>query len=142
MAESDPYCSICLDTFKDPIATQCNHVFCARCLKKHEEMNAIVGEFPCPLCNREIVLTQTGGSGVKKEASDQRDDSNEEILPRCDGCWHKMSATSRCLDCAENYCQAKLNLNLKQDAKTQTMSRRVRTKNKDCTKQPLNSQIW
>ncbi|XP_050931404.1 proteoglycan 4 isoform X4 [Lates calcarifer] len=39
-------CSICMDTFRDPVTTACGHSFCKKCLKANLKYNAKV----CPIC--------------------------------------------------------------------------------------------
>ncbi|KAK3604112.1 hypothetical protein CHS0354_025817 [Potamilus streckersoni] len=105
MAEGNPTCSICLKTFTNPVTIPCNHIFCSGCLKTYEEKNAREGSFACPLCNREVTVAPEVVSPVKKEDTDQRDASKDEICVKCDVCGPKLLATRRCLECEENYCQ-------------------------------------
>ena len=44
-------CSICLGPLSDPVATQCNHVFCSACLRQSLQANP-----HCPLCRRRVTL--------------------------------------------------------------------------------------
>ncbi|KAK3604111.1 hypothetical protein CHS0354_025816 [Potamilus streckersoni] len=99
MAEGNPTCSICLEIFEDPVTIPCNHVFCRGCLERHKEKNEIEGRFACPLCNRVVI------SCVKKEETNQRYVSKEGLAAKCDIGGPKIPATSRCLECEENYCQ-------------------------------------
>ncbi|KAK3579565.1 hypothetical protein CHS0354_004685 [Potamilus streckersoni] len=109
MEEAKPICSICLETFKDPRTISCNHVFCSGCLKKHEEKNAREGRFACPLCNSTVTVSL---KGVMVEATNQRDVS-KEVPVQCDVCGPKISATSKCIECEQNYCQVCSAMHLK-----------------------------
>uniref|UniRef100_A0A3Q2WTG4 RING-type domain-containing protein n=1 Tax=Haplochromis burtoni TaxID=8153 RepID=A0A3Q2WTG4_HAPBU len=40
------HCSICMDTFTDPVTTACGHSFCKLCLDR----SCNIGDRGCPLC--------------------------------------------------------------------------------------------
>ncbi|XP_075883857.1 nuclear factor 7, brain-like [Nelusetta ayraudi] len=42
-------CSVCLETFKDPVTLSCTHSFCSKCLKTFWEKN---DRKNCPVCRR------------------------------------------------------------------------------------------
>uniref|UniRef100_A0A3B4H181 RING-type domain-containing protein n=1 Tax=Pundamilia nyererei TaxID=303518 RepID=A0A3B4H181_9CICH len=44
------HCSICMDTFTDPVTTACGHSFCKLCLDRSSHVNDSV----CPLCKNYI----------------------------------------------------------------------------------------
>jgi hypothetical protein len=49
-------CVICLENFKDPFMTKCNHTFCRRCIEQ-----AVAASPYCPVCKvalRDIVGNQ------------------------------------------------------------------------------------
>ena len=46
-------CSICLDTFSDPVSTPCGHNFCKVCIDAHWD-NGV--HFQCPLCQESFKL--------------------------------------------------------------------------------------
>uniref|UniRef100_A0A3B4UTG3 RING-type domain-containing protein n=1 Tax=Seriola dumerili TaxID=41447 RepID=A0A3B4UTG3_SERDU len=41
-------CSICMDTFQDPVTTDCGHSFCKKCLS----LNFNYTDRVCPLCKK------------------------------------------------------------------------------------------
>lgn len=47
--EQDLECSICLDIYKDPVITNCQHIFCKTCLD-----SALNKSKDCPLCRTKI----------------------------------------------------------------------------------------
>jgi len=56
-----PLCSICHDSFRDPIRTKCRHIFCEKCLEDWMERDVT-----CPLCRAVISpsVAVTRGSTV------------------------------------------------------------------------------
>ncbi|KAG7221440.1 hypothetical protein INR49_017209, partial [Caranx melampygus] len=46
--EKNLTCSICMDTFQDPVTTDCGHSFCKKCLNFNFDYNDRV----CPLCKK------------------------------------------------------------------------------------------
>ncbi|GAA6222706.1 proteoglycan 4-like isoform X1 [Lates japonicus] len=51
--ENHLICSICMDTFRDPVTTACGHSFCKKCLKANFKYNAKV----CPMCMTPVPST-------------------------------------------------------------------------------------
>ena len=47
-------CSVCMDTFTDPLCLPCMHTFCAKCIKEYVQKSQTEGnetsEFNCPTC--------------------------------------------------------------------------------------------
>ena len=48
-AETDPtsQCSICMDSYQDPMVLPCSHMFCKECLKEYDRKK---GDGKCPIC--------------------------------------------------------------------------------------------
>lgn len=54
LIESQEDCSICLDTFKDPVITKCAHSFCTKCIER-----VIEGQQRCPMCRADLESLST-----------------------------------------------------------------------------------
>ena len=52
------FCSICLDSYKNPRRTQCGHIFCYACIREWKNEENYYGEKKetCPLCRNKIGL--------------------------------------------------------------------------------------
>lgn len=51
----DDVCSVCLSVPTQPVATICNHIFCAHCLQKHRDSPAVA--YRCPMCRVQLTST-------------------------------------------------------------------------------------
>jgi len=62
------FCSICLDSYKNPRRTQCGHIFCYACIWewKNEENYYGVKKETCPLCRNKIGLLTRVNMKIKK----------------------------------------------------------------------------
>ena len=62
------FCSICLDSYKNPRRTQCGHIFCYACIWewKNEENYYGVKKETCPLCRNKIGLLTRVNMKMKK----------------------------------------------------------------------------
>lgn len=62
------FCSICLDSYKNPRRTQCGHIFCYACICewKNEENYYGVKKETCPLCRNKIGLLTRVNMKMKK----------------------------------------------------------------------------
>src|SRR6218665_151528 len=119
-------CSICLNVFMDPRVLPCIHTFCLDCLKRISEtaQKGPGDKLPCSLCRKEFVIPALGIDGVPKnfflenllqykmtlemgsativcDVCSARDKSKTGQVP---------TATMRCLECQENYCDACVNV--------------------------------
>ncbi|KAL3890668.1 hypothetical protein ACJMK2_002949 [Sinanodonta woodiana] len=127
-AASRQVCSICKDTLKSPKLIPCNHSVCYKCLEDYARANLSNGRFKCPLCT-----TKEGVSGFESNESrinsdflkqiGQNDTNEIRAIEKyecekyaCDICGPNSIACYRCLDCAENFCQACSNVHEKAKA--------------------------
>ncbi|XP_058480042.1 E3 ubiquitin-protein ligase TRIM21-like [Solea solea] len=100
-------CSICMDTFTDPVTTACGHSFCKMCLEFHVKYNDRV----CPLCNTpitstldvKIVLREIVQNCPIDERMNNLEAKDDEVV--CDICTSpKLKAVKSCLVCLASYC--------------------------------------
>ncbi|KAL3890057.1 hypothetical protein ACJMK2_002354 [Sinanodonta woodiana] len=104
MATIEHKCSICMDSFKNPILISCNHSFCYKCLEDYVRCNLRNGKFDCPLCRTSVELLKGDISDFQSISGYSDIDSVKNIA--CDLCGPRSVACGRCLDCEENLCQS------------------------------------
>ncbi|KAK3595682.1 hypothetical protein CHS0354_026900 [Potamilus streckersoni] len=104
MATNQQECSICMDSFKNPKLISCHHSFCYKCLEDYIRAKLRDGRFDCPLCRKSVELPIEGVAGFQTNFYIDDTDSGEKLS--CDICGPESVASSRCLDCEENLCQA------------------------------------
>ena len=108
-------CSICLDTFTDPLCLPCMHTFCAKCIKEYiqkslTEENETKG-FNCPTCRYRVDIPE---GGVERLPKHLFVNNLKEVITltsksesKCDFCNAKGNetlATWRCIDCCISLC--------------------------------------
>ncbi|KAG9463210.1 hypothetical protein GDO78_022204 [Eleutherodactylus coqui] len=52
-------CSICLDTYKDPVTLRCGHNFCRSCIVSALDAQEAAGVYSCPDCRKESLQRPT-----------------------------------------------------------------------------------
>lgn len=60
-------CTICLETFTDPVALPCQHTFCRQCLQDFWSRGDRCGTLPCPMCRKEIAVPKDGPASLEKD---------------------------------------------------------------------------
>uniref|UniRef100_A0A671XEM3 RING-type domain-containing protein n=1 Tax=Sparus aurata TaxID=8175 RepID=A0A671XEM3_SPAAU len=104
-------CSICMETFKDPVTTACGHSFCEKCLGC-----SLANGNKCPLCKKHqnntpqvnIVLRTVVEQMIKTQHKDDKyTGAPGEVA--CDICTEqKLKAKKSCLVCLASYCPTHL----------------------------------
>ncbi|XP_039997503.1 uncharacterized protein LOC120797724 [Xiphias gladius] len=108
-------CSICMDTFEDPVTTACGHSFCKKCLNFNFEYNDRV----CPLCKKpqiripdvNIILRDIAQHQKVEKTPGENDDTytGKDGEVACDICTEKkLKAKKSCLMCLASYCSTHL----------------------------------
>ena len=63
-------CSVCMDTFTDPLCLPCMHTFCAKCIKEYVQKSQTEGnetsEFNCPTCRCRVDIPEGGVERLPK----------------------------------------------------------------------------
>ncbi|XP_037614120.1 E3 ubiquitin-protein ligase TRIM21-like [Sebastes umbrosus] len=106
-------CSICMDSFVDPVTTACGHSFCKKCLDRNFAINDLV----CPLCKQHVkkapevnIVLRSIVEQLKK--TPKEDDDKYTGAPgevACDICTErKLKANKSCLVCLTSYCSTHL----------------------------------
>uniref|UniRef100_A0A667ZBE9 Tripartite motif containing 35-12 n=1 Tax=Myripristis murdjan TaxID=586833 RepID=A0A667ZBE9_9TELE len=91
VTESNLYCHVCAETFRDPVSLSCNHSFCSSCLKQFWEQTKNKN---CPICKRKaskdylhenFTLKELADSfaGRQKAASSETEKGEEEVEVVC-----------------------------------------------------------
>ena len=103
-------CTICMDSFVDPVTTTCGHSFCKNCLDCNFKHNDMI----CPLCKEHLrktpevnIVLRSIVEQVKKIPKEEDDDKYTgapgEVA--CDICTErKLKAKKSCLVCLASYC--------------------------------------
>ncbi|CAH1781305.1 unnamed protein product [Owenia fusiformis] len=112
-------CGICLDIVKTPKSLQCTHTFCFTCLDGWIKANRRNRnrKYPCPTCKDPHDIPQNGANAYKTNVMvqgivdivDRKRKLNEGDTIECDICIQDnlhSPALARCMECAENMCQA------------------------------------
>ena len=108
-------CSICLDTFTDPLCLPCMHTFCAKCIKEYVQKSQTEGnetsEFNCPTCRCRVDIPE---GGVERLPKHLFVNNLKEVITltsksesKCDFCVAEgieTLATWRCIDCCIFLC--------------------------------------
>ena len=108
-------CSICLDTFTDPVALPCMHTFCAKCIKQYVDTSDNdedeTRKFNCPTCRRHVDIPEGGAERLPKNlfvnnlkeviASTKLTQSNCEY---CVALGADAIAKWRCVECCHSMC--------------------------------------
>ena len=111
-------CSICHNSFIDPILLQCFHVFCKNCLEP-----PILEDQPqhmlCPTCHHSTLLLESGVPGLQpalnfhvrnlleiQDALQKVKEGQEGQKIQCEKCNRKREAKGFCRDCGKFTCQA------------------------------------
>ncbi|CAN9508171.1 unnamed protein product [Ophioblennius macclurei] len=119
LSEDRFLCSICLDTFTQPVSTPCGHNFCCECLHTYWDKSPIC---QCPFCKKtfasrpelhvnttlsDLVAEFAKMVQVKASTSDPQLEEQGAIL--CDICSEiKHKAVKSCLVCLTSFCEAHL----------------------------------
>ena len=108
-------CSICMDTFADPLCLPCMHTFCAKCIKEYVQKSQTqeneTKEFNCPTCRYRVDIPE---GGVERLPKHLFVNNLKEVITltsksetKCDYCVSKgieTLATWRCIDCCISLC--------------------------------------
>ncbi|XP_030286369.1 E3 ubiquitin-protein ligase TRIM39-like [Sparus aurata] len=106
-------CSICMETFKDPVTTGCGHSFCEKCL----DCSLTINDRTCPLCKEHlsktprvnIVLRTVVEQMIKTQDKDDNKYTGAPGEVACDICTEqKLKAKKSCLVCLASYCPTHL----------------------------------
>ncbi|XP_023271138.1 serine/arginine repetitive matrix protein 1-like [Seriola lalandi dorsalis] len=101
-------CSICMETFEDPVTTDCGHSFCKKCLNHCHEYTDL-----CPMCKKplsripdvNIVLRDIVQRQKVEKIKEEDDDiyTGEDIYTD-----QTLKAMKSCLVCLASYCSTHL----------------------------------
>ena len=108
-------CSVCMDTFTDPLCLPCMHTFCAKCIKEYVQKSQTEGnetsEFNCPTCRCRVDIPE---GGVERLPKHLFVNNLKEVITltsksesECDFCVAEgigTLATWRCIDCCISLC--------------------------------------
>ncbi|XP_075948576.1 E3 ubiquitin-protein ligase TRIM39-like [Anarhichas minor] len=104
--EKQLICSICMDSFVDPVTTACGHSFCYTCLDRTCKYT----EKRCPLCKEDLTKTPHVNivlrniiEQMNKKDPDEYTGATDQVA--CDICTErKLKAKKSCLVCLASYC--------------------------------------
>ncbi|XP_071401066.1 E3 ubiquitin-protein ligase TRIM39-like [Centroberyx affinis] len=107
-------CSICLNTFIDPVSTPCGHSFCKVCIDTHWDMSDAI---QCPICQESFkkrpqlrvnitIIDLMNALKINGESIHEEEISTQTQDVLCDVCTgeKKAKALKSCLQCEESLC--------------------------------------
>uniref|UniRef100_A0A3B5A0C2 RING-type domain-containing protein n=1 Tax=Stegastes partitus TaxID=144197 RepID=A0A3B5A0C2_9TELE len=117
LSEEQFRCTICLDSFKNPVSIPCGHNYCLECIKRYWDTKR---KSDCPLCKetfkpRPDLRVNVGLKDITDQfkrfvgpvppkRAPQRQSSRSDVVP-CDLCdEHTVAAVMSCLVCQTSYC--------------------------------------
>ncbi|XP_054863709.1 E3 ubiquitin-protein ligase TRIM39-like isoform X2 [Amphiprion ocellaris] len=127
LSEEQFLCSICLESFKNPVSIPCGHNFCLECIKRYWDTKR---KSDCPLCketfrNRPQLRVNVGLRDITEQFKrslkgkpgykpvppkrlSQRQSSRSDEVP-CNICdEHTVTAVKSCFVCQASYCDVHL----------------------------------
>ena len=101
-------CIICMDTFNNPKALPCLHVFCATCIGKHIDANTKGGKYACPTCNETHTTAKAGKEQLRdaflqKSLLEVASLTKRDPMP-CSSCAGNKEAEVACPTCGQYFC--------------------------------------
>ncbi|TDH15996.1 hypothetical protein EPR50_G00015220 [Perca flavescens] len=109
----DDYCSLCVDTLRDPVTIPCGDTYCLECIKIYWDQVDHTGVYSCPQCR----ATFTPRPKLRRNLPDVKHEQRRqppELTPFpymhresfCDFCiGHRKKAVKSCLMCLAYYCE-------------------------------------
>jgi E3 ubiquitin-protein ligase RNF5 len=64
-------CKICIDEAKEPVVTQCGHLYCWKCIFEWSQ-NRKETKVPCPICKAEVDIEKVIPLYCGKEEHDKK----------------------------------------------------------------------
>ncbi|KAL2092721.1 hypothetical protein ACEWY4_012519 [Coilia grayii] len=114
-------CPVCLELLRDPVAINCGHNFCMRCIKGCWDQEDSKGEYSCPLCKHTFsarpvlyknpliaeMVERFRKTRIQAAAPARCYAGPGEVA--CDVCTgRKLKAVKSCLECLLSYCDTHL----------------------------------
>ncbi|XP_028991345.1 E3 ubiquitin-protein ligase TRIM39-like [Betta splendens] len=116
LSEDHFQCSLCHNTFSDPITTPCGHSFCRTCIHEHWDDSEFCH---CPTCQKRFhgrpeVCTNALIAEISVQIKRRKVEACETWEVECDVCTEfKLKAMKSCLVCVTSYCEAHLEAHLR-----------------------------
>ena len=109
-------CSVCMQLYTNPKQLPCLHIFCLQCLNNLARTSAHYGKIKCPLCQREVAVSESGTLETLPNCFHMKnlldilaikECNNAKVT--CENCERKSEETAYCFHCGKFWCNECVN---------------------------------
>ena len=104
-------CSVCMQLYTNPKQLPCLHIFCLQCLNNLARTSAQNGKIKCPLCQREVDISESGTLDTLPNCFHMKNLLDILAIKECDtakvtcgNCEMKREEASYCFHCGKFWC--------------------------------------
>ena len=109
-------CSVCMQLYTNPRQLPCLHVFCLQCLNNLARTSARYGKIKCPLCQREVAVSESGTLETLPNCFHMKNLLDILAIKECntakvtcENCERKSEEAAYCFHCGKFWCNECMN---------------------------------